>query len=667
MPLLTFLDELHRATGWNIIPSEELDRIFVRFWIDQMKPQQALEILRAHDLYYAYDQNTNFLYVRTMDEQKRRMFGEITSAEFELRHANILDLETVLKNLASPRGRVIAEPRTSRIFVWDTEDNIVEMRELVERMDRPLEPVTFTLAHANVLDIEESIPEFLSERGVAFTDPRTNTVTITDHADRVRDFSTFLESIDIPLESRTWTLNYANVEDVAGWLEAYVPEEMSPVVVDDVARQVTVTALPSRLDEVGQLISQWDTMRRQVQIEAYLVATNASVMRNFGVNWYYFDEKNGNSIGLTSGEEPLDFLGRRSAGQILQIGAVPYQQTIPSVPLVFPETPVTDVAGEVVPSTAFGNAGLSVALEYLDQQGKLDILTRPRVVVMDGEEAVFENTEDEPFQEAGFFATGASNNNNRNDNLVPLRVQFITVGTILKVKPSISDDDNILMEISAEESTAETVEIVSGDLVSTVPKKRQSRTETQVVVHDEQTIVIAGLRATDLEDEVTKVPVLGDVPLLGRLFKTTRKNHTDQELVIFLTPTIVDEYTQPESARLAKTDDDIAAKLRASKKPMFERWAEKLSGGSNEIGVSIGQSGNIYSEGAFLTLSDLVERFQSIERPSGRTVVIRVHPRAPEELADEIAAQAEQAGLGVERIDEALPFVPVTREEALEP
>ena len=478
MPLLTFLDELHRATGWNIIPSPGLQNRFVRFWIENMTPQQALEVLRIHDIFYEYDAETKFLYVRGVDEEKRDRYGEILDAEFELNHADILDMETLLKNLASPRGRVVAEPRTGRLFVWDTEDNIEEMRELVKKLDIPVDPQTFTLNHANVLDIEESIPEFLSERGVAFTDPRTNSITITDQPERVYELAMFIEEIDKPLETRTWKINYADPEEIAARLEAYVPEEMSPIGLDEQLNQISVTSVPGRLDEIDNLIAQWDVKRRQVEIEAYLVATTAAVMRNMGVSWFYFDEKNGNNISVGNGETPIDF-SRTSPGQLFQIGAVPFQLprlvADPANPGAF--IPELDINGNPIARSGFGNEGLSIALELLDRTDDLSILSRPRVTVMDGEEALFENTEDEPFQESGFFDLGNNNNNNRANNVVPLRVQFITVGTILKVVPRISDDNNIQMEISAEESSAETVEIVSGDLVSTIPKKRQSKTE----------------------------------------------------------------------------------------------------------------------------------------------------------------------------------------------
>ena len=183
------------------------------------------------------------------------------------------------------------------------------------------------------------------------------------------------------------------------------------------------------------------------------------------------------------------------------------------------------------------------------------------------------------------------------------------------------------------------------------------------MAHNQQTIVIGGLRAQNLEDEVTRVPVLGDVPLLGRLFKTTRKDHQKQELVIFLTPTIVDEFTHPESSRLAQADEDISARMRHSQKSTFERWTEKLSGGSHEINVSIGQSGNIFSEGEMTTLGDLMAELTSVEKKAAKTVVLRSDPRAAKALVHEVTEQIELIGLKVKHLEVDTPFVPVTPEE----
>jgi type II secretory pathway component GspD/PulD (secretin) len=665
MPAMTFLDTLYQATSWNIIASPGIEEVTLRFWITNMTPQQALAILRFNGVYYEFDAETEFLYVQTNQEYLMGQHGAIEQEDFKVTHADVVDIEAVLTSLLSPNGRLISEPRTGRILAWDTADNLAEMRSLVTRLDVPVEPRAFFLKHINVADIETSIADLLTERGTAFADPRTNTVNVTDLPSRIARIAEFIKHIDIELETRTWTLNYVDPADVTTRLEGVVPEEMGDTVVDTILRQVTVTALPSRLEEIDTLITSWDVKRRQVEIEAYLVSSAANVIRNLGVNWFYVDEESGNTLSLGSGSEFLTDYSTRTDGQLLQFGALPFQRQLQERvnPFTNGFRDVADIAGTPIVDPVFGNAGLSVALNYLDSIGDISILSRPRVTVMDGEQASFMNTEDRPFQEGGVSGFGNQNNTGTGfrSGFVPLRVRFITVGTVLNVLPTITEENNVLMEVLAEESTADTVTVTVADQSSTVPQKRQSTTTTKVLVQSGQTIVIGGLRSATFQDDVTKVPLLGDLPLLGRLFKSTEKDHRERELMVFITPTIVDEFTQDEAKRLSRFEQSVSSQMREDRKTPMGRMQTRMTKGENEFKVAVGQTGSFLSDGEDITQDDLYEALSAIKNPSTVTLVLRVHPRAPKEAVEALREKATELGLKVEIDDKSVPFVPVPR------
>lgn len=667
MPVLTFLDLLYEATGWNILASPEVEQLNLHFWVTNMSPRQALRVLDFHGLHYEFDEETQFLLVRTKDEVKRALYGAIAERNYVLKHADLIDMEAIVTHFISPEGRVIAEPRTGQLLVQDTEANLEEISAIIQRLDVPIAPRTFNLVHINAEDVQDSLIEFLSERGLAHADPRTNTITVSDLPQRTDRIGEFLKTVDVPLDTRTWTLSYLDPAEIESRLETLIPDAMGDIIVDEDVRQVTITGLAGRLDEVDTLIKRWDVKRRQVEIEAYLVSAGSDVVRDFGINWFYVGDNGENAFALTSGDQALDW-SRATAGQLLQVGTVPYLRPLTQgIPFSNESVVVEDINGD--PIAIPGDEGLSVALEYLDDQGKVTILSRPRVVVLDGEEATFENTEDRPYQEGGYSqydlgGTGNNNNNNFNRAVIPLQVRFITVGTILKVAPTIGEDNNIVMDISAEESTADTVTVTTGDQSSTIPQKRQSRTETRVMVHDQQTLVVGGLRSSTLEDDVTRVPLLGDIPLLGRLFKTTGKDHRERELLAFITPTIVDEFTMPEADKLAKLEQDVSKTVRQSLKRLLQRWETSLTQGKNEIHVAIGQDGALSSEGQTLTREEFEELLGGLQRPKGVTCVIRKHPRGPQAVYDDVRALAEQYGLAPEDGLDTAPFVPVQRPEA---
>ncbi|MCL4692405.1 MAG: SPOR domain-containing protein, partial [Candidatus Hydrogenedentes bacterium] len=605
-------------------------------------------------------------------EYLEREYGAQEHAEFHIEHADVVDMEAILTALMSQTGKLISDPRTGLILVWDTQANIDAMEAAVDQLDVPLEPAVFPLNYLSAEDLLDTIESLLSERGIAQADPRTNAIVVTDLPARQQQIGTMLEALDQKLETRTWTLNYADPEVLVERLENILPEELGTITVDEETYQVSVTAIPSRIEEIDAIIKSWDVKGRQVQIEAYLVSASTTVMRDLSINWAYFDEISGVPFAIQSGNVQPDYTSGPEGGQRATAGRRPYRAYL--------RDPITgsrieqlsndngseagNATGDFILDPEFKGNRVAVVLDYLDNTGELSILSRPRVTVQDGEEAVFENTTDRPFQSIGFSNYGGAINpdspqDSINSRVLPGSVQFITVGTILRVLPRISAENNILMDIEAEDSTAEDKTIISADLASTIPQKTQNKAETQILVNDGQTIVIGGLRSLSLQDDLEKVPLLGDLPFIGRLFRTTSKEHTDRELAVFITPTIVDETTQPEAERLAKFDEDATNTMRHSAKDIWGRTADRLAQGKNERTVAIGQAGDIYSDGELVTVDDLNRAFEELRSATVKPkIILRTHPSAPPSIAASIRASAEAAGLKVLADDSRMPFVP---------
>jgi hypothetical protein len=225
--------------------------------------------------------------------------------------------------------------------------------------------------------------------------------------------------------------------------------------------------------------------------------------------------------------------------------------------------------------------------------------------------------------------------------------------------PRISEDGSILLDISAEDSDATPTRVVSNGEENTIPEKTVSLAETQVRVQDGQTIVIGGLRRGNSTESLSRsVPLLSDVPILGRLFRSPSKTIKNDTLMIFLTTTIVSENTHPEAEKLAVAEEAFSEKLRKAQKGQFGRLWESVTRGKNEIGISIGQSGDMHSGGQRVTMDDLRRVFFGMKDPLACRVVIRTHPRAPQKVITEVTELALEAQLKVEFDDQVSPFVP---------
>jgi len=684
IPVIEVLDAVATATGWNIVASNGVEEKSIRFWVKNVRPRQVMEILKFNNVHYDFDPETRFLYVMLDGEFLEREHGSLKKAEFMVKHADVMDMETVLNGLMSATGRLISDPRTGNILVWDTQANLTVMQDAVKRLDVPLEPRVFMLKHLAADDLLETIQSLLSERGLAQADPRANSIVVTDLPARQDQIATMLEALDQPLVTKTWTLRYTEPKDISERLENIIPEETGVITIDENTHQVSLTAIASRIEEVGKMISDWDVKGQQVEIETFLVSASTTVLRDLSIDWAYFDEIAGAPFAIQSGGNRPNYTTAPDAGQRVSAGRYPYR--------AFLRDPVTGAIKQEVSNPNGAEAGsltgrnildpefkgnrVAVVLDFLDSTGELNILARPRVTVHDGEEATFENTTDQPFQSVGFTGYGGTviddgggdPVNDVSSRVIPGQVQFIKVGTILKVKPRINDENNILMEIETEESSAEDKTILAGGLASTIPQKTQNKAQTKVIVNDGQTIVIGGLRALSVKDDVERVPILSELPFVGRLFKNTSKDHVDRELAVFITPNIVDEFTQPEADRAAAFDEQATDAVRNSQKNIFGRAHDRITKGKNELSIAVGHTGSIFSEGKVVSEADIAATFESYrELKTKPTVIVRVHPDAPAEIENRIREMAMESGLKMTTEEDRRPFVPAPREEAATP
>jgi general secretion pathway protein D len=722
MALTEFLQTINLATNWTILLSEEAQSVQLPFFVIVEKtPREAMETLKFNKIYYEFDPHTKYLYIMTVTEWLNREYAKVQSHEFVIQHADVIYIEAVLQSLLSSRGRAISDQRTGHIFVWDTNDNLAQMIKTVELLDVPLEkrdfmvqyaelgdiegvlntmlspngsiladsrtgqifvwdipskleqiqlavqrldvPVqsqTFHIQHINAEDIVDSIEVLMSERGLIQVDPRYNTIVITDLPARIEKMAEMITTLDRELETRTWLIKYADINFVADMIEPLIPPEMGEIIVNEDVHQITLTGLPTRLDQVDALITTWDIKRRQVLIEAYIVEVGVDVEHQFNVNWSYFDSSGSAPIAIHTGSGFTNVATPSGSGETMSIGQLPY--SIPAYGNLELDSsgnvvrPILEnINGDQVIDRYAGNR-LAVTLNYLDKQNKATILSSPRVVVQDGEEAIFENATRVPYVSASTYFGGYTSDISRYNNTN--RVEFIDVGTILRVYPQITEDNNILLDVSAEDSTFRDKTIVANDQESTVPEKTVRRAETQLRVASGETVVLGGLRRDRSSKATTRTPFLGDLPLVGRLFRNPIKSAQANTLLIFITTTVVDEFTHPESNELARAIENVGEDVRHNTKNFWGRISDNIAKGKREIGVSVGQSGALHSEGQKVTMEELREAFFAIRIPASVTVVIRQHPRAPADVVSEVTEAAMEANLKVDFDQTMVPFVP---------
>jgi type IV pilus assembly protein PilQ len=300
------------------------------------------------------------------------------------------------------------------------------------------------------------------------------------------------------------------------------------ILVDERTNSLLVTETAQKIEEFRRVIRLLDIPVRQVLIEARIVIANSSFDEELGVQWGI-----GGINAVNGGEDNLYFGGSAEDIQTSMLNVADEQYNISqggsqSGALSIPEALNIDLG--VASSTGSFAIGyvtddiqLQMELSALESQGRGEIVSQPKVITGDKQEAIIKSGSEVPYQESS--ANGATT------------ISFKEAVLMLQVTPSITPDDRIIMDLQISQDSI-------GDLVSTgtggtIPTIDTTELTTQVLVGNGETVVLGGVfRTVDVESE-SKVPVLGDIPYLGRLFKYTSVTQEKTETLIFITPRIL--------------------------------------------------------------------------------------------------------------------------------
>jgi type IV pilus assembly protein PilQ len=326
-----------------------------------------------------------------------------------------------------------------------------------------------------------------------------------------------------PVRTESFQLNYQKADAI----QRLVGDKAQPIlskrgsaVVDARTNTLFVQDTPTRLEQVRALIKKIDIPVRQVLIEARIVEASDTFSRNLGARLGIHDRSNGQSL--------LNSSNRVQIGGNLVDPAFHTGQISSPVPTLNDFTnvnlPATGLSGS--PAGVFSmilfNEGLTrfinMEVSALQADGKGKIISSPRVITADQIEATIEQGTQIPYQQA--TSSGATS------------VSFKSASLSLKVKPQITPDDNIIMDLNIHKDSVGTV-TTSGPSIDT------KQITTSVLVQNGGTVVIGGIYSQTETDTTTKIPVLGDVPYVGFLFRSNSKTDNKNELLIFISPRIV--------------------------------------------------------------------------------------------------------------------------------
>jgi type IV pilus assembly protein PilQ len=449
-------------------------------------------------------------------EEASSLYSESKEYEGQRLTLNFQDIETraVLQLLAETSGK--------NIVVSDTVQGNVTLRLRNVPWDQALDIVMTTKG----LDMRQN--------GNVIIVAPAEEIAARETADlEARNAISELE----PMYSEFLQVNYAKASDLAALIGAQggggnsMLSDRGSIAVDDRTNTLLVQDTAARLEDIRRMVRALDVPIKQVLIESRIVVVNDDFSRDLGVR-----------LGVTAyrenGTDGAAVISGTGTGTDTMIGSI--VDNLGTSGQVTPvELPIlTDRYNVNVPldaTTAAGRFSLAILerdylvdleLTAMEAEGRGEIVSTPRVITANQKEARIEQGVEIPYQQSA--SSGATT------------VQFKKAVLSLEVTPQITPDNNIIMDLRVHKDNVGDV-ISTGGLGGTVPSIDTRAVETQVLVEDGQTVVLGGIYETERRETISKVPFLGDIPAIGVLFRSKQVQNDKSELLIFVTPRILEE------------------------------------------------------------------------------------------------------------------------------
>jgi general secretion pathway protein D len=497
----------------------------------------------------------------------------IQTQVFTLSHESAAQLVPILRPLIAPHNTITAYPANNSLVITDYAGNLQRIEKIIDAIDQPngTEPVVIPLRHASAIDVANTVIKLFSEATQPLTvvaDSRSNSLIVrAANPSRLFRVRSFVAMLDTPTSasgnihvvymknaeavkvaetlraiyhgqatastSRVATPLAQTAASVATAVTSPATAQGAPLLTsqssapaaaalasgviqaDPATNSIIINAPDVIYNNLRAVLDKLDVRRAQVYVEALIAEMTANKAAEFGVQWQTLGGVNRDSPqgfgGTNFGGTGQNIIGLAqnpaTAARGLNIGIVNGTVTVPGI-------------GEII--------NLGVLVRALETDANANILSTPTLLTLDNEEAVISIGQNVPFITGQYALSGSAT--------TPTPFQTVErqdVGLTLRVKPQISESGTVRLQIYQEVSSVQDTTNAAGIITN---KRAVAST---VLVDDGQIVVIGGLIQDTVGEGIQKVPILGDLPLLGALFHYKSRSQTKTNLMIFLRPTLV--------------------------------------------------------------------------------------------------------------------------------
>jgi general secretion pathway protein D len=509
-----------------------------------------LSVLRSQG-FAAMDQGDKVL-ILPVAEAKTKAYvpakggtDEFVTEVVELHHSNASEVAAAVRPLVAADAYMAPSITSNALVVSDSANNVARVRQLINALDSAgsRQFNILALRHAWAADIAKTVSDSITSGGSensaskAIADPRSNSVILVGPASVRAQMQSLAQRLDVPNNvaenARVRRLNHSDAKKLETLLSGIGKRMESAgrgagsgegqdnqvlVSADESQNALVLMASPAQLATFEAIITELDRPRAQVLVEAAIVEVSGDINQALGVQWAGAD---GKWAGVTNfGSAGL------SIGTLLENLHNDKRPALPDGTLI-----------------GIGSSNFGALISALSSDSNNNLLSTPSLLTLDNEEAEILVGQNVPFQ-TGSYTTdtaGASN---------PFTtVERKDVGINLKVTPHINEGDFLRLEVEQESSelAAAPAGVSSSDLIT---NKRSVK--STILANDGQIIVLGGLIKDNLKVQVSKVPLLGDIPWLGKLFRSTKEVTEKTNLMVFLRPTLLRDTAKAEQVSQGK-------------------------------------------------------------------------------------------------------------------
>jgi len=539
----SFIEWIAKATGKNFIIDPRVTGKVTVISNEAMAPEEAYRVFLSVLQVHGFSAIESADAVKVIPDANAKQTGvplvddnalnddQLVVRVIRTDHVPATQLVNILRPMVPQVGHLAAYPDSNALIISDRASNINQLLKLVAEIDRAGQfeidviPLKFAKAKELSTMLGTLVPQAAGQEGGSkmsvSVDERTNSILISGDPSKRQQLRDVLANLDRPgniiRDTQVIYLHYLKASELAQILQNVATSLQKQdkdvgissadisIQANDTTNALIISAPPAIMDTVHGVVKRLDIRRAQVLVEAVIVEVSDNKVNELGVQWKTSEGGDGLLGGFKSS---------------LKGNAI---DSLPTNPLKLD-------AG--LSLGFYSHGSLQALVRALSTDDSMNILSTPNLVTLDNEEGKIVVGQNVP------FVTGSSTSAS-NPSTNPFQtIERQDVGITLKIKPQINEGDSVTLNVYQEISS------VSSDTSAADIVTNKRSIETRVLIKDNMTLVLGGLISDEVRDAGDRVPFFSKIPVIGRLFRSDRKEVAKKNLMVFIKPTIINDFDQ---------------------------------------------------------------------------------------------------------------------------